>query len=450
MATATPNAVWPCLLGLLAVAACSAATTEDQATSPDAPQERAAPTIALGESWPAETTLDDPSIADADAVWLAMIRGARERIDLAHFYYIDAPDDRGADGPLPRSLVDASKLTPIITALEEATARGVQVRVLADGVFAPRYPTLLTRLRALPHATVRVLDGKALYGGVLHAKFMLVDGRDAWLGSQNFDWRSLGHIRELGVRTSAACLVGPLQDLFETDWALAGGAPKSTRVRRAAGGDARPCRVALPTGGEAHDARLVASPRGWLADESRWALPALIDAIDHAERHVAVQLLSMHRHGRDGEPFHDLEDALRRAGARGVRVEVLLSHWTRRKRSIAEAKALAQAPGVTVKLLELPPHSAGFIPFARVTHAKSMVVDDKLAWVGTSNWGRGYFHDSRNVGVIVRGGPFAARVLRHFQRGWGHPQAVAVEPDTSYPEPAVGKPSPAVTRPATD
>ncbi|MCE9626586.1 MAG: hypothetical protein K8R56_01570, partial [Candidatus Eisenbacteria bacterium] len=33
-----------------------------------------------------------------------------------------------------------------------------------------------------------------LVGGVQHAKFMMVDGDQAWLGSQNLDWRALSHI----------------------------------------------------------------------------------------------------------------------------------------------------------------------------------------------------------------------------------------------------------------
>ena len=114
-----------------------------------------------------------------------MIDGARSSIDLAEFYASDAP---------------GSRLAPVIAALERAAARGVAVRGLFDAKFAQTYPDTIARLGALENVQTRLLDLKPVTGGVLHAKYFLVDGRATWLGSQNLDWRSLEHIQELGVR----------------------------------------------------------------------------------------------------------------------------------------------------------------------------------------------------------------------------------------------------------
>ena len=45
-----------------------------------------------------------------------------------------------------------------------------------------------------------MIDIGTVAGGVQHAKFFIVDGEEVFLGSQNFDWRALKHIHELGVR----------------------------------------------------------------------------------------------------------------------------------------------------------------------------------------------------------------------------------------------------------
>jgi phosphatidylserine/phosphatidylglycerophosphate/cardiolipin synthase-like enzyme len=74
-----------------------------------------------------------------------------------------------------------------------------------------------------------------------------------------------------------------------------------------------------------------------------------------------------------------------------------------------------------------------------VVHAKYLVVDGEKAWIGTSNWERGYFHDSRNVGLIVDGRPFAQKLERFFQSGWTSRYAEPVDPDADYAPPRIGE-----------
>ena len=57
-----------------------------------------------------------------------------------------------------------------------------------------------------------------LSGGIIHAKYMVVDGKQAFIGSQNFDWRSLEHIHETGLRISDATVVSQVQAIFNQDW----------------------------------------------------------------------------------------------------------------------------------------------------------------------------------------------------------------------------------------
>ena len=377
-----------------------------------------AASMVLGESTPVETELDDPEIAAAWRIWLAMIGAARDRIDVAQFYVVSQ---------------SGSRLAQVVAALEAAAERGVKVRFLVENKLCGAYPTTVKRLASRPGIEVRRWQAAQTLGGILHAKYFIVDGQEAWLGSQNFDWRSLRHIQELGVRLRAQGSVAALAQVFAVDWALAGGARPSEAV------------VPLPAAatetvtfrGEPTRIRLVASPRGFLPHRDSWDLPALVELIDSARQRLRVQLMSLHLVDRKGRRIPQLEAALLRAAARGVRVELLLAHWMKRRSHIEDARRLQRVPGITVRLLEVPRAKAGFIPFARVIHAKYLVADGRRAWLGTSNWGWGYFHNSRNVGLLVEGEAFAAALDGFFIRGWRAPGAHTLDPDVHYPVPRI-------------
>ena len=88
-------------------------------------------------------------------------------------------------------------------------------------------------------------------------------------------------------------------------------------------------------------------------------------------------------------------------------------------------------------MMVIPPASERFIPFARVSHAKYLVVDGRRLWLGTSNWGRDYFYDSRNVGVVVDDARLAGRLDRYFARAWSSRYAERVDPAATYQPPRV-------------
>jgi len=374
------------------------------------------PPVALVETAPAETTLDHADIADAKDVWPQMLASARKSLDIAQFYVSDAPGKR---------------LGPVLKAVEAAAGRGVRVRVLVEDDFSKTYPEALERLAKVPNVSVRRYQVKPLMGGILHAKYFVVDRERAYLGSQNFDWRSLEHIQELGVQLAQPQVVQALSDVFETDWWLASGGDRTARVRTVEGS-------AFPV--QAGDAKLtlVADPKGWLPDESLWSLPRLVALIDSAKRDVRVQVLTYQARGKGGR-FRELEEALQRAAARGVKVELMVADWSQRPAVLEGLKALHAPPGLTVKLVTIPQWSGGFIPYARVVHAKYLVVDGRAAWIGTSNWERGYFYEGRNVGLIVEGGALPLRLEQLFAELWSGPYAQALDPARSYPAPRISQ-----------
>ena len=375
--------------------------------------------LTLVESTPIETSLDHADIPDAKDVWPAMIQAATRTLDLAEFYVSNKP---------------GSRLEPVLAAIEAAADRGVAVRLLVDASFAKRYPESLDRLAARPGIVVRRFAVQPVMGGVLHAKYFIVDGREVFLGSQNMDWRSLTHIEEIGVRIRDAAAAAAYAQVFAMDWELAaGGQP--------APGPAVPLALAAMAAGQPATITPVFSPRGFLPDPRSWELPRLVALIDGAQRSIHVQVLTYKTTSRDGSAFPDLDDALRRAAARGVAVELLVADWSKRRGTVEGVQALARVPGIAVRFLHVPSWSGGFVSFARVGHAKYMVVDGARSWVGTSNWEGDYFTRSRNVGIIVEGDAFAAQLERVFRDGYTT-YGEAVDPERSYQAPKVEEKEP--------
>jgi phosphatidylserine/phosphatidylglycerophosphate/cardiolipin synthase-like enzyme len=382
--------------------------------SPAAPPD----TLELVETAPTETTLAHADLGSAADVWLEMIHAATRSLDFAEFYASSHP---------------GSRLEPVLEALGAAAARGVRVRFMADAGFAKKESATLERLEKMPGIQVRRIDwAKEAGGGIHHAKYFLVDGKEAFLGSQNFDWRSLEHIQELGVRVRIPAVVQALGQVFVSDWALAGGEPKPVL------GPA----PAFPVGGvfrgEPLNVSFVATPKGRLPDETEWSLPRLVALIDGAKKTVRVQVLTYQPQGR-GAYFSELESALKRAAARGAEVSLLVSDWSKRPQQVASLKSLALTPRVTVKFLTVPTAKSGFIPYARVIHAKYLSVDAQKAWVGTSNWEGDYFFQSRNVGLIVDGARFARRLDELFLDDWNSGYVTKVDPCASYDAPRIGE-----------
>src|SRR6185295_2054057 len=281
----------------------------------------AGPALELIETVPIETTLDHPELRDAGDVWAEMIAAARTAIDLGQFYASNQP---------------ASRLETTVQALEAAIARGVRVRFLAELGFVKTYPDTLDRL-ARAGAQVRHLDLKSTTRGILHAKYFVVDDREAFFGSQNFDWRALEHNYELGARTRDPAIVGGLAAIFAADWAHAGGEPA-------------PATHAPPPDGPI---ALVASPRGLLPPGIAWDLPRIVELLDGARATITVEALG-YRADADGGRWDELEAPLVRAAARGVHVELLLADWTKRPRTIGGLQTLARTPNIAIRLTTIP------------------------------------------------------------------------------------------------
>ena len=391
-------------------------------------------TFTLVESWPEHTALDLPQIPDAPDVWARTIGGARTRVDLAGFYFSRKGDGKDAAGP------DSARdlLLPVLAQVEAAARRGVTVRLLADAKFADTYPAVPAWAATLPGAVSRRFDVGAQWGGVLHAKYFLVDDDALYLGSQNFDWRALNQIHELGILVRDRTLAAQARRLYDLDWTLADG---PTGAAGTPGGPDQAALADLPSvplnsrEGDAVRAVLAASPRAGLPAGIPWDLPLLVEMMDAARDSLHLQLLSYGVTDRDGRLFDDLDRALRRAAVRGVGVRIILSDWAATKYALPWLKSLAAVPGIELRLTSIPAHPGGFISYARVEHAKYLTVDGKALWVGTSNWSRDYFFESRNLSLFLNGDGAPRDADSFFNLSWHGPYATVVSPCGDYAAP---------------
>jgi len=388
------------------------------------------------ESFPTETPLDLADLEEAATVWPRVIKGSQHRFRVASFYFSRIGD--GEDAPAPEGTPDY--LAPVLEELADAAGRGVRVQLLADGNFQKTYPQVPAWLDSVPGAEARILDADALWGGVLHAKYFLSDDDLLFVGSQNWDWRALDQIHELGVLVRHRRLAADLGRIFDLDWELAGAdpppepAPEVVDHPQGRFNDL-PGHPVVTAHGDTLTALLAASPAAALPAGIPWDLPLLVEMIDAAQDSVHLQLLSYGVTDREKRLFDDLDRALRRAAVRGVEVRIILSNWSKSSYRVPWIKSLAILPNVEIRFTNIPEYSAGFIPYARVEHAKFLTVDSHILWIGTSNWSRGYFFDSRNISLFFRGPGATHDPDRFFNLSWHGPYAETVDAAAEYSPP---------------
>lgn len=315
---------------------------------------------------------------EAYPAMLDAIRAARERIWLST--YIFGTADIGG---------------VLIDALAGAAARGVEVRVLIDGVgelyswprAGPRLSRLGVRLaRFLPP---RIVPPAVRMNLRNHRKILVVDGATAFTGGMNLDARHLAadpkrtrrvvdlHFRMLGP------VVGDLEAVFAADWQFATGEQLSAPARAVSCGTAL-CRV-VPDG----------------PDENRDPLSALLlESIASARRRVA--LLTPYF-----VPPPELIGVLQAAALRGIDVAVVLPaennlpyvHWATRH-------MLWQLLLFGVRIYYQPG------PFV---HSKLLLVDDDRMILGSWNVDPRSLRLNFELAVDVRDPPLAGELAEHFE-----------------------------------
>ena len=282
----------------------------------------------------------------------------------------------------------------LIEALAEAHRRGVDVRVLIDGVGElytwPRAGPLLRRHAV---AVARFLPPRLLPPSLHinlrnHRKMLLVDGDTAFSGGMNLDARHLvaDSQQRRPVVDMTFKLQGPVVALLEaiwaTDWRFATGESLPLSVRAGVRGNAR-CRV-VAGGPEQNREPLVA---------------LLLETVAGARRRVAIMTPYF-------LPPPPLIGVMQATALRGVRVDVVLPaqnnlpyvHWATRH-------MLWELLLFGVRIYYQPG------PFV---HSKLLVADDERAVTGSWNLDSRSLRLNFELAVEIRDHDVVGELARHF------------------------------------
>lgn len=395
--------------------------------------------LSIVESVPDETVYGSAFTQRPQAIWLDMIKKAKKTLDFEQYYIAEQ---------------DGEVLTPVLEAIKDASARGVKVRFLVGSNMMKESAKPLAALRKAGAETAVINFGKAYKNGVQHAKFFIADGKEVYIGSQNFDWRSLKHIHEIGVKITSRRAAKDFALIFADDWAIAKfdtddkKLPKEEKnksrdalrvkalklmSKKAANAitSAKPENALL--NGKQVKYSLSFGPEGFINKGFDTELSAILSIINNAKNSLNGQVMTYHLDEYGSGRWEELDKAFRAAGERGVKVNLVFADWNMGKaKADMDVKSLAKAKNISIKIATLPQHSSGFIPFARVQHSKYITADGDTSFISTSNWGPTYFTTSRGAAITIYGAEGGKVLDDVFSKVWNGPYVELVSQDKDY------------------
>lgn len=321
----------------------------------------------------------------------AAIAGAERTIDLTVFI---VGDDEVGWG--------------LVKALADRARAGVRVRVLVDAVGSRTTRRRAARTLGAAGGELRVfmpllhapLKGRTNLRS--HRKIAVFDGERVFMGGMNLAVEYMGPTPRPDRWRDLACMLeGPVasdaQQLFAADWAFAGGAETPP-----------PSELPPPSG----TAVLQLVPSGPEMKTDTF-YDALLTALHSARRHVACVT-----------PYYVPDDVVQHAfllcARRGVRTELVMP--ARSNHALADNARR----GLVAELAEA---GVVFRWFGGMVHGKAMVVDDTVAYLGSSNLDmRSFFLNYEDALLLYSPGEIA------LVRGWI--SALAAECSTTLGPPS--------------
>src|SRR5271168_1707283 len=130
--------------------------------------------------------------------------------------------------------------------------------------------------------------------------------------------------------------------------------------------------------------------------------PPILDAVNHAEKSLRIKMFIFSDPG--------LLHAVIAAHRRGVKVRIMLNPERRSgKKENADSRKLLTEAGVEIMDSN---------PAFDVTHEKSMVVDDKAAFIHSLNWTTGNLTETRDYAIVTSNAHEVDEVIECFEADW--------------------------------
>ncbi len=246
------------------------------------------------------------------------------------------------------------------------------------------------------------------YGGETHAKFMIVDGKIAYIMSANLTTYSIGYADAQGMQAASnreyividadPQRISTLMTLFTADWDA--NAPRFDPALL-------------------QSSALVVSPSfvGGKNNVVGNALAVLQQLIQSAQQSILIEMEEIH----ENEQYRIIEKALIDAVAANVVVQLILpADPTNGKATTQVDISYLTGGGVQVQLITAP-----------IMHAKLILVDANvqngqivggLAFVGSQNLSTEGLENNREVGLIISDASALFMLWQTFKQDWGNAQ----------------------------
>nr|XP_033199250.1 phospholipase D3-like isoform X1 [Bombus vancouverensis nearcticus]XP_033199251.1 phospholipase D3-like isoform X1 [Bombus vancouverensis nearcticus]XP_033199252.1 phospholipase D3-like isoform X1 [Bombus vancouverensis nearcticus] len=340
--------------------------------------------------------------------WIKLISLAREKIEIASFYWTMRredvyPDDSAKQGEEVFHLL-----------LQAGRDRNILLKITQNipSQIRPNIDTEVLTKKA--NAKVKSLNFAGLLGGgVLHSKLWLVDRTHLYIGSANMDWRSLSQVKELGLMAlNCSCLANDFAKIFDVYWTIGndGKIPSvwpeylNTRINLK-----NPMNFTFMN--NKYKTFVASSPPPFSPKGRTNDVDAILYCIEKAEKFIYISVMDyfpLTIYTAKIKYWPIIDDALRTAAIeRKVHIRLLISSWKHMKKSeVFFLKSLMELTdsyaGVKIEVRKfIVPTNPDFdrIPFSRVNHNKYMVTD-VTAYIGTSNWSGDYFINTAGIGTV--------------------------------------------------
>lgn len=366
--------------------------------------------VHLIETAPLESELDHREIANAIDIIPELIASAESTLEIAQMYMLYYPPE--SKGSLLYRLYDA------ITA---AAARGVRVRIMLDSTVLETNPTetyrrIRERLSQFPGITVKTVDLRpfSLYPQCLmHAKYLVVDGRTVIIGSHNWSFGGMADNRELSLMIEDTSLAKSVLQVFEQDWNF-----RSVRESRADFQSTNQHTTPLGAGEGSSWLRLaVAGPAG-LTLSDMWPMTEALTAITagaESTLDIEVNSISPRVDFGEGNRFALVETLLQNAAARGVRIRLLVDRWAHAHEPFF-IRRLDSVPGIDVRVIDIS--RAGPNPGAGTLHAKFVLADHRRFMLGSATLSHRQLTECRNLAVVAEDTAVTRTLFDIFEHDW--------------------------------
>ncbi len=321
-----------------------------------------------------------PDSEDTLNVWLNLIKNAKKEILIQMPYMISK---------------NGNRMEWLVKALKDSAGNGVKVKILLDEMFTQKMTFTIANLRKYKNIEYKIVDIKEIPNSIQHAKIIIIDSENIFLGSQNFDYRALDEINEIGVLIKNKSLAKNFRDVFNFIWHQS--TNKTTHGYNLENIITNRNPVFVSFKDEKVKIYPCFSPVDMFEETHNILISEIVDIIDNTDDNLFLSVMTFN----PTKNWTDISDALIRAEKRGVKINLMFADWTLKKSTNKLKKLKNQMPNATIKIATIP-QSETFIPYARVVHTKYIISDSKTVLITTANFEEDYFYKNIDAGLVLQ------------------------------------------------